>query len=953
MDLLQSIRRAGVPEEDIPATLHASAIHAYQKYQKGGNIGDIDFAVICAQILISMTEDGHPGRADSLNTLGVMLQRRYERTGEMSDIEEAIRITSQAVESSLEGDPNHAARLSNLGGMLQRRYEQTGQMSDLEEAIRITSQAVKSTTDHPDYAGWLTKLGVMLRSRYERIGQMSDLEEAIRMTSQAVESTLEDHPDRKHWINNLGVMLEIRYARTGQMSDLEEAIRVTSQAIESTPEDHPARTGLLSSLGINHQSRYERTGQISDLEEAIRVTSQAIELTPEDHPVRLRRLNNLGLMLQRRYEQTHQISDLEEAIRVAIQAVELTPQDHPDCAARLNNLGNKLLRRYERTGLVSDLEEAIQVTSRAVELTPEDHPDCAVYLYNYGINLELRYERMDQTRDLEEASACFQEAWNNRIAIPFNRIKAAARCLKLLFRQEKVSIATQLGKDVIDTLQTLNIRLLERDDQQYVVSTFAGIAADLGALLLESNRPEDALYHLEKGRTVILNELLDGKSDISHLTQHYPMEARRYKEIRDEINTPLRRLDRSLEGMQILKRRREAIIELDACIAEIRNIAGYERFLLSQTIADMQNCAAGGSIVVVNITEFRSDAIIISPEAITTLELSNISAADAKVWLKKTWTGSREERAKRNREYLEYLSWLWRSCVEKILDKVRTISDPAGRDPLRIWWVGSGLAASMPFHAAGIHSMNATENAYSRTVSSYAPSIKALAHAREQAKEEIRTRGSLLIATMPTTPAQENEKPPCSLLGVSEEKDKVLELSKGHLPAEHVEQPSVGQVIEELQHCSVAHFACHGSTDHIDPSKSRLILQKREEATLKQDWLTVGRISELNLSYARIAYLSACSTAQNRATRLSDEVIHVVSGFQVAGFPHVVGCLWPSIDRVCVEVADGFYSALFRQGESLWEKGEMALALREAVMSVRAEDMEMPLNWAQFVHYGP
>ena len=98
--------------------------------------------------------------------------------------------------------------------------------------------------------------------------------------------------------------------------------------------------------------------------------------------------------------------------------------------------------------------------------------------------------------------------------------------------------------------------------------------------------------------------------------------------------------------MQILKRRREAIIELDACIAEIRNIAGYERFFFSQTIADMQNCAAGGSIVVVNITEFRSDAIIISPEAIATLELSNISAADAKVWLKKTWTGSREERAK-------------------------------------------------------------------------------------------------------------------------------------------------------------------------------------------------------------------------------------------------------------------------------------------------------------------
>ncbi|KAK4119358.1 hypothetical protein N657DRAFT_557307, partial [Parathielavia appendiculata] len=65
---------------------------------------------------------------------------------------------------------------------------------------------------------------------------------------------------------------------------------------------------------------------------------------------------------------------------------------------------------------------------------------------------------------------------------------------------------------------------------------------------------------------------------------------------------------------------------------------------------------------------------------------------------------------------------------------------------------------------------------------------------------------------------------------------------------------------------------------------------------------------------AFLSYLSACSTAENRANRLSDEAIHVVSGFLVVGFPHVVDCLWPSNDGVCVEVAGGFYSSLFEQG---------------------------------------
>ena len=87
--------------------------------------------------------------------------------------------------------------------------------------------------------------------------------------------------------------------------------------------------------------------------------------------------------------------------------------------------------------------------------------------------------------------------------------------------------------------------------------------------------------------------------------------------------------------------------------------------------------------------------------------------------------------------------------------------------------------------------------------------------------------------------------------------------------------------------------------------------------------------------------------------QLADEVIHVVSGFQVAGFGHAIGCLWPSVDRVCAEVATGFYSSLFRQSDERGETGDVAKALRESVMGVLATDLKRPLNWAQFVHYGP
>jgi hypothetical protein len=36
-----------------------------------------------------------------------------------------------------------------------------------------------------------------------------------------------------------------------------------------------------------------------------------------------------------------------------------------------------------------------------------------------------------------------------------------------------------------------------------------------------------------------------------------------------------------------------------------------------------------------------------------------------------------------------------------------------------------------------------------------------------------------------------------------------------------------------------------------------------------------------------------------------------------------------------------------------WDNDDIAAVLRKAVMAVRAKERSQPLNWAQFVHYGP
>jgi CHAT domain-containing protein len=96
------------------------------------------------------------------------------------------------------------------------------------------------------------------------------------------------------------------------------------------------------------------------------------------------------------------------------------------------------------------------------------------------------------------------------------------------------------------------------------------------------------------------------------------------------------------------------------------------------------------------------------------------------------------------------------------------------------------------------------------------------------------------------------------------------------------------------------------------------------------------------------------NTAQNQVIKLSDEVLHVASGFQVAGFRHVVGCRWPSDDKVYVDITKSFYSKFNQGGTARYDDKATVLALHKAVIKIRERNgyRKRPLLWAQYVHFG-
>ena len=84
----------------------------------------------------------------------------------------------------------------------------------------------------------------------------------------------------------------------------------------------------------------------------------------------------------------------------------------------------------------------------------------------------------------------------------------------------------------------------------------------------------------------------------------------------------------------------------------------------------------------------------------------------------------------------------------------------------------------------------------------------------------------------------------------------------------------------------IAHFACHG-VSQINPGDSHLLLLK--EHAEEVDKLRAKDIAALNLPAARLAYLSACSTAHSTSSDLVDEL---TSYCELLSYRRVCPCHW-------------------------------------------------------------
>lgn len=135
--------------------------------------------------------------------------------------------------------------------------------------------------------------------------------------------------------------------------------------------------------------------------------------------------------------------------------------------------------------------------------------------------------------------------------------------------------------------------------------------------------------------------------------------------------------------------------------------------------------------------------------------------------------------------------------------------------------------------------------------------------------------------------------------------------------------------------------------DAREPGRSLLLLDDHA-----QDPLTVADIGALRLT-GGLAFLSACETALT-SSRLANEGVHVTGAFQLAGYQHVVGTLWPVSDLASVGVVRDFYTALTAAGPpGAVDVNGAAGALHQSARALRDRYPDWPALWAAHIHTGP
>jgi tetratricopeptide (TPR) repeat protein len=920
---------------------------------------------------------------------------RTVRAREQWDFHSSIsgRIAHESIQQVSHPEVNRSRLLADISSLI-KSFRLSRRMEVIDEAIMKEHEVIRLT---PLNSRWLplcvSELGTLHRLRFEEFGEFDDIENALQQQLEAVRLTAPDSPDLQTYLNNLGISFMYRFDCFGEVKDIDSAIKHQLDAVRLVPLDYSGLPPFLSNLGVSFMRRYERFGERKDVDNAIEKQLEAVRLTPLDGPNLPTYLNNVGLSLRLRFERFGEVKDIDNAIEKQLEAVRLTPLDGPDVPLYLTNLGTSFMRRFDLFGELKDINSALQKEYKAVKLTPLGHRNLPTYLNNLGQSFRHRFEifgemmdidyavkyfgeavqaaphdsffrsqllvglgicqraRFDQTSnadDFHAAALNFGLASTSVHGLPNDRFDASSNLARLSHRANDFMSALPAYRRAITILPLVawiglnadsQLGQLTQDSQDLVCD-----AASCAIELAEQNQHckqqylGDALELLDQGRSVMWSHASNVRADLEDLQMHDSALA-------EELDYNAQILIRAgfthsgptpptEQDEQAYRRAAEKHTQL---VEKIRNIPGFDRFLLPPSITELQRAAINGDIVVINVSQFRCDALIIrSGQELELVPFSGVTIGDVERLVESLSTEVTAFEDGGCSSLSDSLHETWSLFGNSIVKHL--LSDSKMTLP-RVWWYMTGPLTFIPIHACFPKpSRNRRREApgmMDLVISSYTSTISALLRAQ---KLQISPPFRMLAIAQPEAIGEAG--PLLSAMSEVESLQSVIG------PRESTtlvgQKATVDEVASALERCTWAHFACHAFQDLNQPTKSAFLMHDGH--------LTLSHLAQSPLRKAQFAYLSACQSAKG-SKFLPNESVHIAAGLQLVGFRSVVGTMWSIDDEDGAFVAKQFYEHLFKDNNSYPHASDTAHALHLAVQQLRRN--RAPLSqWVPFIHIG-
>jgi tetratricopeptide (TPR) repeat protein len=923
-----------------------------EKYNRTGSIDYLNEAL--EKYREAAADENNSERARYLTNLSHALRWRFEWKGDLNDLVESIDLSELALEIAKSRGLPVDSIVYCLGMTYREKFRKTGLLSDISNSIDYFESIIPQPLQNDTRPAYIGGFADALFARSVATGSMNDLNRALELFTAAFNSVSKDHPDLPTYRNGIANSLYLRHVMGGSLGDLNDAIVQFKQAVDASSEiDHTNFCGRLRNLAEALVRRFQIKKKNKDLNDAINSLQTALDLVDSRHR---RAIANFSYTIGIAYSLSFGVSQNMEDLDKAIQSYELAEKKTEEAellSAIAHNLGIALIRKAEMTDNHEDVFKAISVCTRSVESTPVNEPhgaDRSLALAKLYRRLHYKH-RSRYPNSTKAAIDCYYNAvfrWNNAKAS--TRIEAAVAAATM--REEinaDLKAACALLMYAVGLLPEAISLNLDLSDQVRFLPMYYQLAANAASLMLQEGylEAQTALRCFEIGRGVILAHLLDSRWAVTHIEGAHPELSRRFFDARavlfdhreDQVNPDTFRLRRNTAHKNYI----------DA-LKEIRSLPELNQFLQPPNYTHLSEYNVTWPIVAINVHSRRCDALILKTTGVTALHLSKLKFEDVvlnRSHLLSAISPEQLDKPESQNLFDSVMKWLWESVAEPILQHLNYSSIPNQRELTpQVCWIMGGLLSLFPIHAAGDH-QRARETGEPCTVidrvkSCYSPTFRVLIHAlgRAHALDLGRTNPvKALVVAMENTPElSDNDQ----LKNASKEVAIVKTSLGPNSIVDTFMDPTRQQVLSKMSDYNIIHFTCHGVSDSSDSSKSGLLLSDHR--------LTFRNLSSIQLTSCRMAFLSACETAVNKHIGLSDEGIHLVSAFLVAGVPTVMGTAWKIFEDDALDVVQMVYEYLFDgAGQIKFEKG--LEGLHYIIHSMRARG-KRALDWGAYVHYG-